>query len=114
MAPLVGMEIRNGSAKFKVGNQIGSGACASVYELKDASGQVTEYAVKVAPIAVKKTKKGNSLAEKNEALLHYEQLIYNTQFVSLQGKYIPSLPASNGPPRYLPDHNGKPTQKVSA
>ena len=111
MALPVGIEIRNGSAKFKVGKQIGSGACASVYELKDASGQATEYAVKIAPIA-KATKKGNSIPEKNQSLLNYEQLIYNTQFVTLQGRYIPSLPNSKGPPRTV-DTNGTSYSEIS-
>ncbi|KAL3904346.1 MAG: hypothetical protein SGILL_010105, partial [Bacillariaceae sp.] len=52
-----------------------------------------------------KTKSGKSDAELNANLVNYEQLIYNTQFVGLQGKYIPKLPSSKGPPTFT-DENG--------
>jgi hypothetical protein len=109
MAPPVGIEIRQGSAKFKVGRQIGNGACATVYQLNDASGAATEYAVKCAPIPTKTTKKGNSAPEKNANLLNYEKLVYQTQFIGLQGKYIPFVPKSKGPPVFV-DESGKPIQ----
>ena len=76
MAPPVGIEIGKGSKKWTIGKMLGTGACATVYALKTADGNETEYAVKVAPIPTKKTKKGNSPAETNVSLLHYEQLVY--------------------------------------
>jgi hypothetical protein len=102
----VGIEIRRGNAKYRVGQQIGKGACAAVYTLNDAEdNKATEFAVKIASLPTKTTKKGNSPEERNAALLHYEQLVYQTQFVGLQGRFIPSVP-SKGPPVTV-DTNGK-------
>lgn len=97
-----GIEIGNGGSKkriWKVGKELGRGACATVCALNNDDGSSTEFAIKLAPVAEKKTKKANSIQERNEALLHYEQLIYQTQFQDLQGKIIPSLPtAAKEPP----------------
>lgn len=106
-----GIEISKGKRKWKVGKKLGSGACATVCALKaidNGSYNETDYAVKMAPLAKKKTKKGTSPDEMNEKLLYYEQLVYNTQFRSLQGNFIPSTPnasSSKDPPIYG-DENG--------
>jgi len=111
MAPSpVGIEIGKGKIKWKVGKMLGSGACATVCSLKrtDASSNETDFAVKLAPLPKKKTKKGNSAEEMNVKLLYYEQLVYTTQFRSLQGNFIPSVPnssSSKDPPLYG-DENG--------
>jgi hypothetical protein len=108
MASPVGMQIGRGHNKFIVGEKIGSGACATVYELKDKNDQPTKFAVKITPLPKKVTKKQNSPEETNARLLFYEQLVYNNHFGSLQGKVIPSLPGSNkaDPPVYG-EINGK-------
>ncbi len=105
MAPPVGIEISKGKRKWKIGKVLGSGACATVCALKyikDGSTSETDYAVKLAPLAKKKTKKGNSIEEMNAKLLYYEQLVYTTQFRTLQGIFIPSAPSSSpkDPPIY--------------
>jgi len=89
-----------------VGAILGRGACASVCSLERIeSGTCTEtdFAVKLAPLPVKTTKKGNSPQELNSKLLYYEQMIYTTQFRSLQGNLIPKVPnlsLSRDPPLY--------------
>jgi len=83
--------------KWKAGKKIGSGACAVVYDLVTTDGRSTDYVVKMTPVPKKKTKNGKTKEEIDASLLHYEQLIYQTQFQSLQGKTIPSIPFA-GPP----------------
>lgn len=95
MAPSpVGIEI---GSKWKVGKKLGTGACATVCALNKVGGGTTEFAVKLAPLPKRKTKNGKSLEEKNVSILNYEQMIYQTQFQSLQGTIIPSLPDRNPP-----------------
>lgn len=97
---------------------LGSGACATVCALKsiDNGGRSneTDFAVKVAPLPKKKTKKGNSPDEMNVKLLYYEQLVYTTQFRMLQGTFIPGVPnaSSKDPPLYG-DENGKLFYKIT-
>ena len=84
--------------KWKAGKKIGSGACAVVYDLVTTDGRSTDYVVKMTPVPKKKTKKNGKTKEEIDAsLLHYEQLVYQTQFQRLQGKTIPSIPFA-GPP----------------
>lgn len=111
MAPSpVGIEISKGKRTWKVGKKLGSGACATVCALKsidNGSSIETDFAVKMAPLAKKKTKKGNSPAELNAKLLYYEQLVYSTQFRPLQGNFIPTTPsASSKDPPIYGDENG--------
>lgn len=107
----VGIEISKGKRKWKIGKVLGSGACATVCALKYMNSGIceeTDYAVKLAPLAKKKTRKGNSPEEMNEKLLYYEQLVYTTQFRSLQGVFIPSAPsASSKDPPIYGDEKGK-------
>lgn len=112
MAPSpVGIEISKGKRTWKVGKKLGSGACATVCALKsidNGSSTETDFAVKLAPLVKKKTKKGNSPGELNVKLLYYEQLVYSTQFRPLQGTFIPTTPStssSKDPPIYG-DENG--------
>ena len=107
MAPSpVGIEISKGKRKWKIGKILGSGACATVCSLKAIDGggsNETDFAVKLAPMPKKTTRKGNSPDELNAKLLYYEQLVYTTQFRSLQGEFIPQLPnpsSSKDPPTY--------------
>lgn len=86
--------VRNKRAKFVVGKKLGSGACATVHELKDSNGVPTKYAIKIAPLPQKKSKKGKTEEEMNAQLIFYEQLIYQNQLAQLCGTYIPSLPNS--------------------
>ena len=107
MAPSpVGIEISKGKRKWKIGKILGSGACATVCSMKvldNGRGEDTSFAVKLAPLPKKTTRKGNSPAEINAKLLYYEQLVYTTQFRSLQGEFIPRVPnssSSKDPPVY--------------
>ena len=109
MAPSpVGIEITKGSRTWIVGKILGTGACATVcsldsYDASSGNCYETEFAVKLAPMPKKKTRKGNSVEETNAKLLYYEQLVYNSQFRTLQGKFIPNLPklsSSKSPPVY--------------
>jgi len=94
---------------------LGRGACATVCALESIDNIIeknndnrkktceTDFAIKLAPLPVKSTKKGNSPDETNAKLLYYEQMIYSTQFRSLQGSLIPKVPnfaASKDPPLY--------------
>jgi len=94
---------------------LGRGACATVCALESIDNIneknndnrkktcETDFAIKLAPLPVKSTKKGNSPDETNAKLLYYEQMIYSTQFRSLQGSLIPKVPnfaASKDPPLY--------------
>ncbi|KAG7352891.1 protein kinase domain containing protein [Nitzschia inconspicua] len=88
------IEIVRNRNKFTVGKKIGSGSCAAVYELKDSTGQPTKFAIKVAPLPKKKTKKENSVEEINAQMLSYESMVYQTNFSELQGQFIPSIPDS--------------------
>ena len=84
--------------QWKVGKLIGRGACAEVYELNTIEGTPTEYAIKLAPVPTKTTKKGNSPDEVNDRLLDFERLLYQAQLPDLQGVNIPNLPSAKGPP----------------
>jgi len=96
MAPSAkGVEILKGSkAKWKIGKMLGRGACATVYSLDTIDGDPTEYAVKVVPMPIKKTKKQNSELETNARLLHFEHLVYSNMLQDIRGIYVPKLPFS--------------------
>jgi hypothetical protein len=86
----VGHEI---AKHYRVGPKIGSGACATVYELLDRNGNPTEFAVKMAPLPKKVTKKKNSPEETNASLIYHEQNLYQNHFGTIRGKYIPMTPS---------------------
>jgi hypothetical protein len=95
----VGLQLFKGSKpEWKIGKRLGSGACATVHALETLSGTETEYAIKLAPLPVKTTKKQNSEAEINASRLHYENVVYQNQFPDIQGTMIPNLPPGKGPP----------------
>ena len=99
MAPPVGIKLKKSkNPKWKVGKKIGAGACASVHELLELDGTATDFAIKLAPLPTKTTRKQNSPAEVNARLLYFEQLMYNNQFPDMCGKTIPKLPPYGGPP----------------
>jgi hypothetical protein len=103
-----GIEIGNGPASkrriWKVGKELGRGACATVCALTNQDGSSTEFAIKLAPCRNNnnnKTKKKLTPEEANADLLNYEQRIFKTQFPRLQGTVIPSLPkGQKEPPDY--------------
>jgi pSer/pThr/pTyr-binding forkhead associated (FHA) protein len=98
----LGIEIRKGSnPKWRVGKKVGSGACATVHALEEIDGTATEFAIKLAPIPVKTTKKKNSEAEINATRIYYEHVVYRNQFQDILGEYLPNLPSySKGPPSH--------------
>lgn len=99
MAPPKGIEIYKGkTAKWRVGKNLGTGACAAVHSLEEIEGSSTEWAIKLAPLPKKKTKKASSPEEVNVRLLHHEGVMYINQFQDLQGSYVPRLPPYKGPP----------------
>jgi hypothetical protein len=66
LAITVSIEIRKGrNPKWRVGKLLGSGACATVHLLEEMDGSPTGFAIKVAPIPKKMTKKRNSMEEVN-------------------------------------------------
>eukprot|EP00536_Pseudo-nitzschia_multiseries_P005504 jgi/Psemu1/12707/gm1.12707_g len=120
----VGLEIVKGKRRWKVGSVLGRGACATVCSLEKVRSSSSQsqsqsqqqqsllpafrFAIKLAPLPTKTTKKGNSRDETNAKLLYYEQMIYTTQFRSLQGSILPRVPnfsAPSDPPLYG-DANG--------
>jgi hypothetical protein len=93
-----GIEIGKNTRRWKVGEKLGSGACATVHTLQTLEGAPTEYAVKIAPLPMKTTKKQNAPAEVNDRYLAHEAMLYQTQFPHLQGTIVPNLPSGKGPP----------------
>ena len=105
----VGIEILKGSKpKWRVGKELGSGACATVHLLEEVDGTSTDFAIKLAPIPTKTTKKKNSKEEINASKLYFEHVVYQNQFQDVQGQYIPNLPPYKGPPA-----NGEAKGKLS-
>eukprot|EP00980_Cylindrotheca_fusiformis_P007206 scaffold1525_cov142-Cylindrotheca_fusiformis.AAC.6 len=100
MAPsATGVEILKGSkAKWRVGRKLGSGACASVHALEEVDGTPTEYAIKLAPVPKKITKKKTSVDEVNARTLYYEHVVYRNQFQDILGIYLPRLPSYDKAP----------------
>ena len=97
----VGIEIYKGKQpKWKVGKQLGTGACATVHQLDNIDGSPTEFAIKLAPLPKKITKKQNSKEETNQRLLSFENTVYHNQVQDLQGTFVPKLPPSKGPPAH--------------
>lgn len=96
MAPSArGVEIQKGSKlTWKIGQKLGSGACASVHSLETIDGKPTEYAVKVVPVPTKKTKKQNSEPEVNARLIYFEHLVYSNMIPDIRGIYVPKIPIS--------------------
>jgi hypothetical protein len=99
MAPSpVGIELLKGSKpKWRVGKELGSGACATVHLLEEIDGTPTELAIKLTPIPTKKTKKQNSIEEVNSSRLYFEHVVYHNQFQDVQGTFIPKLAPYKGP-----------------
>jgi hypothetical protein len=77
---------------YRVGPKIGNGACATVHELLDKNGIPTEFAIKVAPLPKKVTKKRNSPDEMNASLIYHEQNLYQNHFGKIRGIFIPMIP----------------------
>jgi hypothetical protein len=99
MAPSpVGQTLTNNKSQWKIGKRLGIGACATVHSLETDTGAPTEFAIKLAPIPTKTSKKQNSPAEINARRLHYEHVVYQNTFSDLQGTLIPKLPSYKGPP----------------
>ena len=100
MPPPEGIQIYKGqTAKWRVGKKLGSGACAAVHSLEEIDGPstATEWAIKLAPLPTKTTKKGSSPAEVNARLIHHESVMYQNQFQDLRGIFLPRLPPYQGP-----------------
>lgn len=98
MVPPVGIELLRGkTAKWRVGKELGKGACATVHLLEEIDGSPTEWAIKLAPLPTKKTKKGTSIEEVNDRLLHHESVMYQNQFQDIQGTFVPQMPPYSGP-----------------
>jgi hypothetical protein len=104
----VGIEI---AKHYRVGRKIGSGACANVYELLDRYGKPTEFAIKMAPLPKKVTKKRNSPDEMNASLIYHEQNLYQNHFGQIRGKYIPNIPSEVQ--LVYGDTNGKSTSRTT-
>jgi len=101
MAP-EGIQLYKGqTAKWRVGSKLGSGACATVHcleELDGGSSHPTEWAIKLAPLPTKTTKKGTTPMEVNARLIHHESVMYQNQFQDILGSVLPRLPPYKGPP----------------
>lgn len=98
----VGIELYKGSkAKWRVGRELGSGACATVHGLEEIDGTTTEYAIKLTALPSKATKKGKSKEEIQASALYFENLIYTNHVQDIQGTFVPKLPPyGKGPPTY--------------
>eukprot|EP00586_Coscinodiscus_wailesii_P016483 CAMPEP_0172496560 /NCGR_PEP_ID=MMETSP1066-20121228/89304_1 /TAXON_ID=671091 /ORGANISM="Coscinodiscus wailesii, Strain CCMP2513" /LENGTH=549 /DNA_ID=CAMNT_0013268911 /DNA_START=37 /DNA_END=1687 /DNA_ORIENTATION=+ len=96
------------SKPWRIGSELGSGACGSVHSLEKENGKVTSrYVVKVAPYderpgAAKGKKRKKTAAELNADLLNYENTLYRGALNKLRGRVIPDVPdpGCGGPPGY--------------
>jgi serine/threonine protein kinase len=90
------------SQKWKLGPQLGSGACGTVYALhrhsstKD-SKQNHSFVIKIAPIppsssASKSKKRKKTAEEKNADLLFHEHILYLNVLNTLRGSMVPEIP----------------------
>ena len=94
-----GIEVRRGKRQWRIGAELGSGACGTVHALEEIDGSSTEWAVKVTPIPPATSKKKASQEKINDRLLHIEYVMYMNQFQDIQGTYIPRLAMhSKAPP----------------
>ena len=88
-----GLVLGNPRHLWRVGRQLGSGACGSVHELSNTLGD--RYAIKLArnpPPGSSRSKKKDKELRRNANLLHYEHIIYTAHVPHLGGDMIPSLP----------------------
>ena len=110
MAPPVGLIIESGKNQWKVGKEVGTGACASVHLLQEAnsnnSNSDTDWVIKIAPLPTKITKNRKTLPERNAHLIYYEELMYQSQFNEFQGDILPRLPAGGKEPPSKGQDNG--------
>lgn len=109
MASPVGLIISSGKHQWKVGKEVGSGACASVHLLQEVHNgngaksksnntSTSSWVVKIAPLPTKITKQRKTPPERNAHLIYYEELMYQSQFVEFQGDILPRLPAGGHQP----------------
>lgn len=107
MAPPVGLIIESGKNQWKVGKEVGAGACASVHLLQEAnSNNSSDWVIKIAPLPTKITKNRKTLPERNAHLIYYEELMYQSQFNEFQGDILPRLPAGTKEPPSKGQDNG--------
>ena len=85
MTSAKGLYIDPPTNKWRIGKELGSGACGSVHELLKSSNHdstnstKTFFVVKVVPNVISNTKKKRkkTIAEKNSDLLCHENTLYN-------------------------------------
>lgn len=78
---------------WRIGKQLGSGACGAVHVLESSSSS-EKRAIKLAtlpPTSSNKRSKAYKEQNHNCSLLSYEALQYQNQLVSLRGKMIPDV-----------------------
>jgi hypothetical protein len=93
---------------YRVGRRIGSGAQASVHLLEPttkaknaSSSPLPTYAVKIAPVPAKITKKGLSEAEINARSIDKEYKLYSNHFNGLRDEgMMASMPYRGGVPPF--------------
>lgn len=117
-SPPEGMYLDPPRNKWKIGAQIGSGACGSVHQLmrcssSDNSGSSSCWAVKIAvlpPVSASATltkrKKKKSAVEINADLLNYENTMYRNVLTDLCGNMVPDVPSGSGCPVGFGDLEG--------
>ena len=81
------------SKEHAIGKLIGQGAFGYVHAVTKGTAE-TEWACKLTPLPVKKTRKGDSAAEIAYMRLWSEYLLYSQHFRHLGGNVLPKLPST--------------------
>ncbi len=91
---------------WRIGKEIGSGACGSVHELTAPPGAKSNpraWAVKVAPLPKSRNGKGKkpkkTHEERNADLILYEYTTLQS-VASLRGRMVPEISFTGDPPSY--------------
>ena len=98
---------------WKIGKQLGSGACGSVHELvstsmtssNKSSSSKMAWAIKIAPLpppskSSTKSKRKKTPVERNADLILHEYTTLQNAGSSLRGVLVPEIPYMGNPPGY--------------
>jgi len=99
---------------WKIGKQLGSGACGSVHELvstsstsNKSSSTTMAWAIKIAPLqppskssTTSKSKRKKTASERNADLILHEYTTLQNAGSAMRGVLVPEIPYMGNPPGY--------------
>ena len=94
------------SKPWRVGRELGRGACGSVHEIGRGSSPSSAFVVKIATLpaasATAKKRRKKTPEERNADLLYQENVYYRNVLNDLRGTVVPEVPhaGDGGPPGY--------------